>query len=127
MIPGLKWQVKIFLRFAHYHLFDKLISCQCSEGLDLWLALILQDLDSALAKKDWYIKELESNLREQKEVNNQQHEEIRLLNERLNNEAKRIRSLERDCDRLRSEISLLESKVSDKVIVRIASHQIINI
>ncbi|XP_022155151.1 mitotic spindle checkpoint protein MAD1 isoform X2 [Momordica charantia] len=70
-----------------------------------------QDLDSALAKKDWYIKELESNLREQTEVNNQQHEEIRLLNERLNNEAKRIRSLERDCDRLRSEISLLESKL----------------
>ncbi|XP_023530274.1 mitotic spindle checkpoint protein MAD1 [Cucurbita pepo subsp. pepo] len=72
---------------------------------------ISQELDSALAKKDWYIKELESNLHEQKQVNGRQHDELRLLNERLNNEAKRIKSLERDSDRLRSEISLLESKL----------------
>ncbi|CAK9326854.1 unnamed protein product [Citrullus colocynthis] len=70
-----------------------------------------QELDATLAKKDWYIKELESNLHEQKEVNSRQHDELMLLNERLNNEAKRIKSLERDCDRLRSEISLLESKL----------------
>ena len=88
---------------------------------------ILQELDSALAKKDWYIKELESNLHEQKQVNGRQHDELRLLNERLNNEAKRIKSLERDSDRLRSEISLLESKVCNKVIVRIANHNILNI
>lgn len=89
--------------------------------------MILQELDSTLAKKDWYIKELESNLHEQKGVNSRQHDDLRLLNERLNNEAKRIKSLERDSDRLRSEISLLESKVSSEVIVRIANHQIINI
>ncbi|KAA0054160.1 mitotic spindle checkpoint protein MAD1 [Cucumis melo var. makuwa] len=70
-----------------------------------------QELDSIFAKKDWYIKELESNLHEQKEVNSRQHDELKLLNERLNNDAKRIKSLERDCDRLRSEISLLESKI----------------
>lgn len=85
--------------------------------------LIVQELDSIFAKKDWYIKELESNLHEQKEVNSRQHDELKLLNERLNNDAKRIKSLERDCDRLRSEISLLESKVSNKVIVRIADHK----
>ena len=85
--------------------------------------LIVQELDLTLAKKDWYIKELESNLHEQKEVNSRQHDELKLLNERLNNDAKRIKSLERDCDRLRSEISLLESKVSNKIIVRIAVHK----
>ncbi|GAV63305.1 LOW QUALITY PROTEIN: MAD domain-containing protein [Cephalotus follicularis] len=73
--------------------------------------IIVQELESSLAKKDWFIRELESNLREQNEVNSRQHDEIKLLNERLNNEARRIKSLERDSDRLRSEISLLESKL----------------
>lgn len=63
-------------------------------------------------KKEEYIKELEKNLCEQKEVSTRQHNEIKLLTERLNNEARRIKSLEREGDRLRSEISLLESKVS---------------
>lgn len=45
------------------------------------------------------------------EINNRQREEIKLLGEKLNNEARRIKSLERESDRLRSEISLLESKV----------------
>uniref|UniRef100_A0A5B7BXX2 Putative mitotic spindle checkpoint protein MAD1 n=1 Tax=Davidia involucrata TaxID=16924 RepID=A0A5B7BXX2_DAVIN len=72
---------------------------------------LVQELESSLAKKECYIKELESNLREQKEVNSRQHNEIKLLNERLNNEARRIKSLEREGDRLRSEISLLESKL----------------
>ncbi|KAK2987005.1 hypothetical protein RJ640_024903 [Escallonia rubra] len=72
---------------------------------------VLQELESSLAKKEYHIKELESNLCEQKEVNNRQHNEIKLLSERLNNEAKRIKSLEREGDRLRSEISLLESKL----------------
>ncbi len=70
-----------------------------------------QELESSIAKKELCIKELESSLREQKEVNTHQYEEIRLLNERLNNEARRIKSLEREGYRLRSEISLLESKV----------------
>ncbi|KAL1334405.1 hypothetical protein HN51_063326 [Arachis hypogaea] len=71
----------------------------------------LQDLESSLAKKDDCIKELESALHEQRAVNNRQHEEIKLLNEKLHNELKRIKSLERESDRLRSEISLLEAKL----------------
>lgn len=46
-----------------------------------------------------------------KEVNTRQHKEILLLNERLTNEARRVKMLEREGDRLRSDISLLESKV----------------
>ncbi|KAF4356869.1 hypothetical protein F8388_018549 [Cannabis sativa] len=71
----------------------------------------VQELESTLAKKECYIKELEASLIEQKEFNNSKCEEVKLLNERLNNEAKRIKSLERENDRLRSEISLLESKL----------------
>ncbi|KAA8545413.1 hypothetical protein F0562_020197 [Nyssa sinensis] len=72
---------------------------------------LVQELESSLAKKECCIKELESNLCELKEVNCRQHNEIKLLTERLNNEARRIKSLEREGDRLRSEISLLESKL----------------
>ncbi|XP_050210697.1 mitotic spindle checkpoint protein MAD1 [Mercurialis annua] len=71
----------------------------------------LQELESSLLKKESYIKELESNLHEQKKANNGQLDEIKLLNDRLNNEARRFKSLERESDRLRSEISLLESKL----------------
>lgn len=74
--------------------------------------MLLQELESSLAKKECYIKELETRLDEQKEARSRQHEEIKLLNEKLNNEARRIKSLERESDRLRAEISLLESKVS---------------
>nr|DAD38862.1 TPA_asm: hypothetical protein HUJ06_013184 [Nelumbo nucifera] len=72
---------------------------------------VIQELESLLSKKEYSIKELESNLNEQKEVINHQHDEIKLLTEKLNNEARRIKSLEREGDRLRSEISLLESKL----------------
>ncbi|XP_041010924.1 mitotic spindle checkpoint protein MAD1 isoform X2 [Juglans microcarpa x Juglans regia] len=72
---------------------------------------LIQELESSLAKKESCIKGLESSLHEQKKVNTRQSEEIKLLNERLNNEARRIKSLERESDRLRSEISLLESKL----------------
>ncbi|KAJ9159099.1 hypothetical protein P3X46_024629 [Hevea brasiliensis] len=72
---------------------------------------LLQELESSLMKRDCLIKELERNLHEKKEVNNRQLDEIKLLNDRLNNEARRIKSLERESDRLRSEISLLESKL----------------
>lgn len=71
----------------------------------------MQDLESSLSKKDGCIKELESTLLEQRAVNNRQHEEIKLLNEKLNSEARRIKSLERESDRLCSEIALLEAKV----------------
>ncbi|KAF8016110.1 hypothetical protein BT93_H1596 [Corymbia citriodora subsp. variegata] len=72
---------------------------------------VANELQLSLAKKECCIKEVESNLNEQKEANNRQREEIKLLNERLNNEARRIKSLERESDRLRSEISLLEAKL----------------
>ncbi|CAM8997433.1 unnamed protein product [Rhodiola kirilowii] len=71
----------------------------------------IQELEISLGNKDRCIKELESNLLEQKLTNSCQLNEIVLLNERLNNEARRIKSLEREADRLRSEISLLESKL----------------
>lgn len=78
-----------------------------------YLLLVLkgQELESSLVKRDARVMELENNLWEQKEVNSRQHNEIKLLTERLNNEARRIKSLEREGDRLRSEISILESKV----------------
>ncbi|KAI3788845.1 hypothetical protein L2E82_01623 [Cichorium intybus] len=68
-------------------------------------------LESSLAIKEDYIKKLESSILEQKDVNARQHNEIKLLNERLNSEQRRIKSLEREEDRLRSEIAILESKV----------------
>ncbi|OVA05803.1 Spindle assembly checkpoint component Mad1 [Macleaya cordata] len=72
---------------------------------------IIHELEASLAKKESSIRELESKLSEQKEVISRQHDEIKVLNERLHNEARRIKSLEREGDRLRSEISLLESKL----------------
>lgn len=78
-----------------------------------YLLLVLkgQELESSLVKRDARVTELENNLCEQKEVNSRQYNEIKLLTERLNNEARRFKSLEREGDRLRSEISILESKV----------------
>lgn len=80
-------------------------------GGDIANGALFQELESCLAKKEYCLKELESNLCEQKEINTRQHNEIKVLTERLNNEARRIKSLEREGDRLRSEISLLESKL----------------
>ena len=77
----------------------------------IFVGLQQQEFELSLAKKENCIKELENNLCEQKEVNNRRLNEIKLLNEKLNNEARTIKSLEREGDRLRSEISLLESKV----------------
>ncbi|KNA26064.1 hypothetical protein SOVF_000720 [Spinacia oleracea] len=72
---------------------------------------LVQGLESCLAQKDNYIKELEVNLSEQKAANDRHHNEIRMLNEKLNDEARRLKSLEREGDQLRSEIALLESKL----------------
>lgn len=71
----------------------------------------VKELESSLAMKEDYIKKLESSILEQKEVNARQHNEITLLNERLISESRRIKSLEREDDRLRSEIAILESKL----------------
>ncbi|KAL2254268.1 UNVERIFIED_CONTAM: Mitotic spindle checkpoint protein MAD1 [Sesamum indicum] len=72
---------------------------------------IVQELEASLAKKENYVTELENSLLEKKEINSRQQNEIMLLNERLANEARRVKMLEREGDRLRSEISLLESKL----------------
>ncbi|KAL1198564.1 Mitotic spindle checkpoint protein MAD1 [Cardamine amara subsp. amara] len=72
---------------------------------------LIQGYESSLAKKESYIKDLEKDLSQLKDVNNRQRYEIELLNEKLVNEARKIKSLERESDRLRSEISLLESKL----------------
>ncbi|XAR56252.1 hypothetical protein NMG60_11036658 [Bertholletia excelsa] len=80
-------------------------------GGDLMCSTVVQELESCLSKKDCYIKELENNLGEQREINCRLQTEIKLLSEKLTNEARRIKSLEREEDRLRSEISLLESKL----------------
>ncbi|CAJ1940453.1 unnamed protein product [Sphenostylis stenocarpa] len=67
--------------------------------------------ESFLMKQDDCIKELESTLHDQRLINNRQLEEIKLLNEKLHGEARKVKSLERESDRLRSEISLLEAKL----------------
>ncbi|KAL5993225.1 hypothetical protein ACLOJK_014148, partial [Asimina triloba] len=72
---------------------------------------LVKELELSLAEKEFSIGELERNLHEQREVITRQHGELKLLNEKLNNEARRIKSLEREGDRLRSEICLLESKL----------------
>lgn len=80
-------------------------------GHEVVSGAILQELEASVAKKENCIKELESYLSEQKEVNIRQLNEIKFLNEKLNNEARRIKSLEREGDGLRSQIALLESKL----------------
>ncbi|KAK1266334.1 hypothetical protein QJS04_geneDACA009091 [Acorus gramineus] len=77
----------------------------------LFIILEPQELESSLARKEFLIRELESSLHEQKEVINHQRGELNIFHEKINIEAKRVKSLEREADRLRSEISLLESKV----------------
>lgn len=72
---------------------------------------VVKHLEKALAQKDTAIRELEAHLHEQREIINHQHDELKLINERLSVEARRTKSLEREGDRLRSEISLLESKL----------------
>ncbi|XP_010442462.1 PREDICTED: mitotic spindle checkpoint protein MAD1-like isoform X1 [Camelina sativa] len=72
---------------------------------------LIQELESSLAKKENYLKDLENDLSQLKDVNNRLRSEIELLNEKLVDEARRNKSLERDSDRLLSEISLLESKL----------------
>ncbi|KAL6517819.1 hypothetical protein OROMI_033520 [Orobanche minor] len=78
---------------------------------DLVSGAIVQELEASLAKKENYVRELENSLLDKKETISRQQNEIKSLNERLTNEARRIKMLERESDRLRSEISLLESKL----------------
>lgn len=55
-------------------------------------------------------------MHEQREMVHRLHDELKLLNEQLSTEKRKVKSLEREGDRLRSEISLLESKVRKKII-----------
>lgn len=71
----------------------------------------VQDLESSITAKENAIRELENNLNDQRQIINRQHNELEQMNDKLAIEARRIKSLEREGDRLRSEISLLESKV----------------
>lgn len=80
-------------------------------GNGLVSGTIFQELETSLDKKENYVRQLENSLSEIKEINGRQHNEITLLNERLTNEGRRVKMLEREADRLRSEISLLESKL----------------
>ncbi|XP_074330470.1 mitotic spindle checkpoint protein MAD1 [Apium graveolens] len=80
-------------------------------GGEVVLGNLTQELESSLVKKEQYIKELENIVFIEKEASSRRQSEIKMLTERLNGEAKRIKSLEREGDRLRSEISLLESKL----------------
>ncbi|KAL8188825.1 hypothetical protein R6Q57_029580, partial [Mikania cordata] len=72
---------------------------------------IVKELEASLVMKEDLIKKLESSILEQKDVNARQHNEIKLLNEKLSGESRKIKSLEREDDRLRSEIAILESKL----------------
>ncbi|CAH9081670.1 unnamed protein product [Cuscuta epithymum] len=80
-------------------------------GIESSTGTLVQELEATLAKKDSCIMELESSLSEQRGVNIRQLNELKLLNDKLGNEARRIKSLEREGDLLRSEIALLESKL----------------
>ncbi|KAH7685202.1 Spindle assembly checkpoint component Mad1 protein [Dioscorea alata] len=72
---------------------------------------LVKDLESSLIAKENAIRELENNLNDQRQIINRQHNELEQMNDKLSIEARRIKSLEREGDRLRSEISLLELKV----------------
>ncbi|XP_074583198.1 mitotic spindle checkpoint protein MAD1 isoform X2 [Curcuma longa] len=72
---------------------------------------LVKDLESSLADRENTIKELQNNLHEQQGVVNHLHDELKILSEQLSSEARRVKSLEREGDRLRAEISLLESKL----------------
>ncbi|PKA65043.1 hypothetical protein AXF42_Ash019055 [Apostasia shenzhenica] len=71
----------------------------------------IKNLEMLLEQREHAIRELENHLNQQREVINREHEEVKLLNEMLSIETRKMKSLEREGDRLRSEISLLESKL----------------
>ncbi|KAL6616479.1 hypothetical protein ACP70R_038749 [Stipagrostis hirtigluma subsp. patula] len=71
-----------------------------------------KNMESDPSRMDKLIRELESTIQEQKELISHQHAELNTMNERLNLEGKKIKSLEREGDQLRSQVALLESKLS---------------
>jgi mitotic spindle assembly checkpoint protein MAD1 len=71
----------------------------------------MQNTDSDLSKMEKLVRELESTVHEQKEVLSHKHAELNIMNERLSLETRKVKSLEREGDQLRSQVALLESKV----------------
>ncbi|XP_078181807.1 mitotic checkpoint family protein isoform X2 [Carex rostrata] len=71
----------------------------------------VKELEAALNEKDRIIKEMESSLEEHREIIAHQHADLKLVNDRLTDESKKAKSLERESDRLRHEVALLESKL----------------
>ncbi|ONM35926.1 Mitotic spindle checkpoint protein MAD1 [Zea mays] len=57
------------------------------------------------------IRELESIIHELKELISHKDTELNIMNERLNLETRKVKSLEREGDQLRSQVALLESKL----------------
>ncbi|CAO2172257.1 unnamed protein product [Urochloa humidicola] len=88
--------------------------------LELMLAAISEERDklrkehameSDQSGMEKMIRELESTIHEQKELLSHKDSELSIMNERLNLEAKKVKSLEREGDQLRSQVALLESKL----------------
>ncbi|CAL4946339.1 unnamed protein product [Urochloa decumbens] len=88
--------------------------------LELMLAAISEERDklrkehvmeSDQSGMEKMIRELESAIHEQKELVSHKDSELNIMNERLNLEAKKVKSLEREGDQLRSQVALLESKL----------------
>ncbi|KAJ4810842.1 Mitotic spindle checkpoint protein MAD1 [Rhynchospora pubera] len=71
----------------------------------------VEELEAALNDKEQMMKEMESSLQEHREMIAHQHAELKLFNDRLADESKKVKSLERESDRLRHEVALLESKL----------------
>ncbi|XP_062181681.1 mitotic spindle checkpoint protein MAD1-like [Phragmites australis] len=71
----------------------------------------IKNMDSDLSGMEKIIRELESTIHDQKELISQKHAELDIMNERLSLEARKVKSLEREGDQLRSQVALLESKL----------------
>lgn len=72
---------------------------------------LVKDLEYSLVQRESTIRDLENSLLKQREIIDHQCDELKLMHEKISTEARRVKSLEREGDRLRSEISLLESKL----------------
>ncbi|RLN04086.1 mitotic spindle checkpoint protein MAD1 [Panicum miliaceum] len=88
--------------------------------LELMLAAISEERDklrkehameSDQSGMEKMIRELESTMHEQKELISHKDAELNMMNERLSLEARKVKSLEREGDQLRSQVALLESKL----------------
>nr|CAB3474974.1 unnamed protein product [Digitaria exilis] len=88
--------------------------------LELMLAAISEErnklrkehpMESDQSGMEKFIRELESTIQELKELISHKDAELNIMNERLSLEARKVKSLEREGDQLRSQMALLESKL----------------